>query len=140
RPDAPISARSNRTDLWLIAGIIILVGLAFWMIFAEFGDVLLRGGPRSVVEMDQTRFTAETGVHLVLVAMTAGGGMIDLRYQVVDPDKAVVVHDWDNPPTIIAGRTEQELWRTRHDGAHDDEPHAGVVYSHMILNGGGLVQ
>lgn len=140
RTSAAFFRTTRQTDIWLLAGILLLMGLAFWMIFSEFGDVLLQRGPDSVAEMDQVAFTAETGVQLVVVAMTAGDGMIDIRFRVVDPDKAFVMHDWDNPPTIVDHDTGAELWRTRHDGAHDDDLHAGVIYSHIILNGSGLIE
>ena len=139
-PSVSPASSGRRNDKWLLSGIILLMGLAFWMIFAEFGDVLLKRGPQSVAEMDQSTFTAATGAQLVVVSMTAGNGMIDIRFRVVDPDKAFVMHDWDNPPTIIDQDTGAELWHTRHDGAHDDDLHAGVVYSHRILNGSGLIE
>ncbi|MCP4425961.1 MAG: hypothetical protein GY803_15825 [Chloroflexi bacterium] len=89
--------------------------------------------------MDQTSFTEITGVRIVLVAMTAGRGMIDIRYQIVDPDKAIVVHDYDNPPALIVEKNDALLNRTRHEGSHDFELHPGVVYSVQIMNSGGLI-
>ena len=137
KPATP-GSRRDRTDFWLIVGILILGALAVALVYAEYGDVLRPRGPTSVSELDQTALIDTAGIRVVLVAMTAGGGMIDIRYQVTDPDKAFIVHDEDNPPTITDEATETELWRTQHHGGGQDL-HAGVVYSYMILNAGGII-
>ena len=42
------------------------------------------------------------GIRVVLIEVTAGGGMIDFRYLVVDPDKAVHLREPENLPFLIA--------------------------------------
>ncbi len=47
---------------------------------------------------------ARYGIDIKLVGVTAAGGLIDLRYQVVDPDKAnAVIHDLDLFPSYRRG-------------------------------------
>jgi hypothetical protein len=41
------------------------------------------------------------GVRLTQVAVTGGGGLLDLRFQVVDPDRASAIHDAETPPAIV---------------------------------------
>ncbi|MCP4429168.1 MAG: hypothetical protein GY803_32175, partial [Chloroflexi bacterium] len=61
--------------------LVVLAVLAMWMIVSQFGDTIFRPRAQYAADMDQTSFTEITGVRIVLVAMTAGRGMIDIRYQ-----------------------------------------------------------
>ena len=45
-----------------------------------------------------------SGVRVVRVAATGGGGLLDLRYQVVDPGKAAAIHDAETPPALVDER------------------------------------
>ena len=133
-------SRRDRTDMWLVMGILVLGAVAVALIWAEFGDVLRPRGPISANELNQTTLTDVAGIRVVLVALTAGGGMIDIRYQVTDPDKAFGVHDENDLPTITDTATETELWRAEHHGAHVPQLHTGVMYSYRILNAGGIIE
>ncbi|MEZ4866171.1 MAG: hypothetical protein R3C14_32945 [Caldilineaceae bacterium] len=43
------------------------------------------------------------GLQITLIGVTAGGGIVDLRYKILDKDKAeFMVGDPDNPPILIA--------------------------------------
>jgi hypothetical protein len=122
-----------------VFGLILLAVLAIWMLASQFGSALLAPSISSVADLPQTAFTEATGVRLTLVAITAAGGMIDIRYQVVDPEKAVVVHDEDKPPLIIDADTGAKLFYTRHSG-HDFDLNPAIIYSYRILNSAGLIK
>ncbi len=84
-------------------------------------------------------FESQTGVRLVRVSVTSGGGMLDLRYQVLDPDRAVVVHDVDNPPAVIDSASGAEMRIPWMDHSHQKELHAGVTYYTLLMNAGGKI-
>jgi hypothetical protein len=46
---------------------------------------------------------ANYGIRFTSVAVTAGGGMIQIRYQVLDSDKTLAVHDKDVAPFVVDG-------------------------------------
>lgn len=125
-------------DPFLLVTMLVLGGLAIWIFASQWGSVF-KPRPQTASEVPQTAFTEETGVRITLVALTAGDGIIDIRYQVVDPEKSVIVHDDELPPTILHVETGTPLLFTRHEH-HDFEMHTGVVYSHQINNSGGLVK
>jgi hypothetical protein len=53
---------------------------------------------------------ARYGIDITLVAVTAAGGLIDFRYQVVDPDKAnAIIHDIDLYPKLVVEDTGATL-------------------------------
>ena len=80
-----------------------------------------------------------SGVRLVRVAVTAGGGLLDLRYQVVDPSKAVTVHEAQTPPAIIDERTGLVLNRLLMGHAHQGPLKPAVSYYLVFENTGNWV-
>ena len=81
-----------------------------------------------------------SGVRLVRVAVTGGGGLVDLRYQVVDPNKAVAVHETQTPPAIIDERTGLVLNRLLMGHAHQGQLKAAVSYYLIFENTGNWVR
>jgi hypothetical protein len=128
-------------DLWrlvLLGGLAtLLIALAVWMIISQFGPGEGWGQDRQALA--QAAFEEETGIRLIRVAMTAGGGMLDLQYQVVDPDKALIVHDDDNPPALIEESTGWLFATPFHDHSYR-ELHTAVTYHELITNGDGLLK
>lgn len=124
----------------VFVALMLLTGIVSWMLWSQFSTQLDALGSKTVSEMDQTLFTEETGVRITLIAVSAGGGMIDLRYQIADPDKAIIVHDDDRPPTIIDERSGLEISRPWHDHAHDNDLHTAVIYYELLMNPDGIIE
>jgi len=81
-----------------------------------------------------------SGVRLIRVAVTGGGGLLDLRYQVVDPSKAVAVHEAETPPAIIDERTGLVLNRLLMGHAHTGQLKPAVSYYLIFENTGNWVR
>src|SRR3954470_8119129 len=98
----------GRPGLWLRA-------LAFSTGVAAVAAILLlssgRAEPNPLRPMSKPRslpavvapevLAARAGVRIVRVSTTGAGGLLDLRYQVVDPQKAGGLHDADKPPALV---------------------------------------
>ena len=82
----------------------------------------------------------KSGVRIVYVAVTGGGGLIDLRYQVVDPDKANAVHDEKNPPTLVDEATGLVVNQLLMGHSHTGTFNAGQTYYMIFENPGNIVQ
>jgi hypothetical protein len=121
--------------LALVAGILLLFTLAIWMIVSQAAA----GGSRRQQAAVIAAFEEQTGIRVLRVAMTAGGGMVDLQYQVLDPDKSLIVHDDEDPPQLIDVATGQIVATPFHDHSFR-ELHIAVTYHEIIMNGGGLLQ
>ena len=80
------------------------------------------------------------GVRIVRVATTGSGGLIDLRYQVVDPQKAGGLHDADKPPALVDERTGTVLGQLLMGHQPHATPKAGVMYPLLFNNVGDIVQ
>jgi hypothetical protein len=72
--------------------------------------------------------------------VTGGGGLLDLRYQVVDPNKAVTVHENRTPPAIIDERTGLVLNRLLMGHAHTGQLKPAVSYYLVFENTGNWVR
>jgi hypothetical protein len=81
-----------------------------------------------------------SGVRLIRVAVTGGGGLLDLRYQVVDPSKAAAVHEAETPPAIIDERTGLVLNRLLMGHAHHGQLKPAVSYYLIFENTGNWVR
>jgi hypothetical protein len=75
-----------------------------------------------------------SGVKLTQVAVTGAGGLVDLRYQVLDPDKANSLHAKQTPPALVEERTGlvvNQLLMSH--GVHKGPLKAGVTY-YLVFN------
>ena len=81
-----------------------------------------------------------SGVRVVHVAMSGDGGLVDLRFQVIDPDTANVVHEPSYPPEVVdedSGVVVSELLMGHR---HSGRMLAGQTYYLIFSNPGNLVQ
>ena len=122
----------------LVTGALLAVaaGLVLWSpLFSGGGqDVAETSVPvawaRPVVSADG--LADRSGVRITQVAVTGGGGLVDLRFQVVDPDKAAALHDAATPPAVVdeqSGLVVHELFMGH---AHSDPFKAGVTYYYVF--------
>lgn len=132
-------------DLWavigLAAGAVLLAGGVLWLFAWSMSSTAELPVPSDpMVEIAQAAFTDVTGVRILRVFATAGGGMIDVRYQVIDPDKAIIIHDTQNPPQLMNEATGQLIDRPFHDHSSGTQLRAGGAYQEILVNEGGVIK
>jgi hypothetical protein len=118
----------------LAVALVLLAGLAAWTI-----GFYSKSGARSAAAMSRAAFEEATGIEILRVAVTAGGGILDLRYRVLDPDKAVIVHDQKAPLNIIHERTGQTASRPWMPHHRHKQPRLAITYYELLENTGGIV-
>ena len=79
------------------------------------------------------------GVKITQVAVTGQGGLVDLRYRVLDPDRANAIHDPATPPAVIEDRTGLVVHQLYMDHEHSGPFRAGATYYLIFNNPGNLV-
>jgi hypothetical protein len=126
-----------------LAGVLIAAGigtLALWLPQRSSGQPSVQPPPEWRRPAVSAPGLAErSGVRLVRVAVTGGGGLLDLRYQVVDPNKALTVHEAKTPPAIIDERTGLVLNRLLMGHAHQGQLKPAVSYYLVFENTGNWV-
>ena len=90
--------------------------------------------------MSSDGLASDIGVRLTQVAVTAGGGLLDVRFQVIDPEKAAALHDSSTPPAVVdaaSGVVASSLFMGH---SHNDPFHAGQTYYYVFENPGNVIQ
>jgi len=78
------------------------------------------------------------GVRISQLAVTGAGGLIDLRYQVLDADKAAIIHV--GTPLMVDEHTGVVVNQLLMGHQHKGTLHAGQTYYLVFLNPGNLVR
>ena len=135
--------------LGLLSGVVLVLAAAAitYRVFAPSPGESEPASSSTAVPQDQSRpvvspdgLVARSGVRLVHVAVTGGGGLLDLRFQVVDPDKASSIHDKATPPAIVdeaTGIVADELFMGH---AHEGTFRPAVTYYLVFENPGDIVK
>ncbi len=83
---------------------------------------------------------ARYGIDVDLLAVTASGGLVELRYRVVDPDKAApLVHDPDLSPALVAEESGKTLVMSTPPHHHGTELQLGGTYFFLMANAEGTL-
>ena len=80
-----------------------------------------------------------SGVKITQVAVTGDGGLVDLRFTVVDANKAATLHDPATPPAVVDQRTGLVVKDLLMSHAHTARFKAGVTYYLVFNNPGNWV-
>ena len=127
-----------------LAGVLIATGigaLALWLPQRSSGQTSAEPPPQwRRPAVSASGLAERSGVRLIRVAVTGGGGLLDLRYQVIDPSKAAAVHEAKTPPAIIDERTGLVLDRLLMGHAHHGQLKAAVSYYLIFENTGNWVR
>ncbi len=112
----------------LVVALVGFLGVRAAMAHAD--DV--RSGTQAVSAQD---FAARTGVKVTLIGVTGGGGMIEFRYQVVDPDKAsLLLHQEEKRPILVAEDSGETLAMLSRPHSHKAELNLGGTYFFIMAN------
>src|SRR3990170_8654980 len=109
-----------------LAALTLLAGVGFWLMALRAPVQSEAGRGAGSIDHPKAFFEDASGLRVKRVAVLGAGGLVDLRYQVIDPDKAAIVHEPDQPPTIIdeaTGTAVNRLWMAH---SLDHELVAGV--------------
>ncbi|MFC6157323.1 hypothetical protein [Kribbella jiaozuonensis] len=90
--------------------------------------------------VDADGLAARSGVRLTQVAVTGGGGLLDLRFQVLDPNRANSLHDASTPPAVIdetSGLVVRDLLMSH---AHTGKFTTGETYYLVFENPGNWIR
>lgn len=129
----------NRTILVILFGFIIAAAFALYAglwLNRPSASTTQHGHPTAVISAAQLE--EQYGLRVTLVGVTAGGGMVDFRFKVLDAEKAAMLLDHhDSMPQLIPVGSKVRLGIP---GAHSPNYVNGKVYYMLYGNAGGIVQ
>ncbi|MEV7008626.1 hypothetical protein [Streptosporangium sp. NPDC051022] len=93
---------------------------------------------RPVIPAD--RLADRAGIRLVRVSASGAGGLLDVRYQVVDPGRAQAVHQESTPPLVVDEASGLVIRQLYMGHAHTGELKPAVTYYLVFENSGNWVR
>jgi hypothetical protein len=126
----------------LSGAVLALGGIAAYEVPRHLGDGGSPERARVVANppvLSAAGFQRRSGVRIVRVAVSGGGGLVDLRYQVLDPNAAAAVHDQANPPELVDERTGVVVDSLFMGHSHKGRLKAAQTYYLIFDNPGSLV-
>lgn len=118
------SLRIPRYVWVVIVGVILLfTGLLLYQVWTSYSN------QDDAIDAIEERY----GIRITMLAVTAGGGAVDFRFQVVDPDKAsVYLHGTEDLPVLIVEGSGARIEAPNH--AHTTAYQYGIVYYMLYGN------
>jgi hypothetical protein len=134
--------------LGLVTGVALAVlAVALWLTYGPGRPAPASQAPAPVAEVawgrtavDADGLAERIGVKLTRVAVTGGGGLLDLRYQVLDPNRANSLHDAATPPAVIDEQTGLVVHDLLMNHSHTGKYTAGETYYLVFENPGNWVR
>jgi len=83
---------------------------------------------------------AAWGIRITNVGVIASGGLIDFRFQVIDPDKALAIQDPESYPALVDETSGKVLDKSGAHGGHVGVFRAGHTYYLLYQNNSSLLQ
>jgi hypothetical protein len=131
--------RRSRRTLALMVGVALAAAAAAFTLGAG-GDLPAPKQHPLPPAVSAAGLLERSGVRVVRVAVTAGGGLLDVRYQVVDAGKAGDLHDAATPPAVVDERTGAPIEGLLMGHAPHSSPKAGVSALLIFINPGNAVR
>ena len=118
---------------------VVIVGLVLWLSHAFGGanrtaDKVPVSWQRPVVTADG--LAQQSGVKITQVAVTGDGGLVDLRFKVVDPERANALHDPTTPAAVVDEESGLVVHELLMNHSHTGPYKTGVTY-YLVFNNPG---
>jgi len=139
----PLRTRRGLAVTGFVTGVVLVAlvaGLIWWVPRRSHDDRVAAPPEWQRPPVSITALADRTGVNLVRVAVTGDGGLLDLRYKVVDPGKAAAIHDTRTPPAIVDQRTGLVFSELLMNHSHTGELKPAVTYYLVFTNVGNWVR
>jgi hypothetical protein len=130
----------NPKSLFVVVGLVAVVLVALLALVLSPEPVAPAGPMAGVAPAQVAALEAAWGIRITNVAITANGGLIDLRFQVINPDKALGLLDPDDFPVLIDDMTGKILDKGGAHGGHAKSFKAGRTYYFLYQNNGSLLK
>jgi hypothetical protein len=121
--------------LGVAAGLALVAAFAAWMVASQ-----LSPGPGGGSTAGTAAFEQKTGIRVLRVVLTGGGGLVDVRYQVVDPAAAGALHDKTTELKLVDEDSGKTLSTRFHFHSHTTAFKAGIGYYELLVNTAGLLE
>ena len=112
KPERLRSVPASKYSLPVTLALVVVVTLGGWQGWRAYRAAQIPGTPASAEAVE-----ARYGIRITHIAVIAGGGLIDFRFQIIDPDKAAALVSVEGRPILIAedsGKVIDSLYHPPH--------------------------
>jgi hypothetical protein len=131
-------ARTPDRSTSLLVVFVALLVVAAGTLWVTAGHGTVADKDRGPSQLAVSAFGEQTGILVTRVAVTGGGGLIDFRYQVIDQEKAALIHE--SAPRLIDEQTGAVIDTLFMGHAHGGTLRAGSTYPVLFVNEAGLIE
>ncbi|HLF26308.1 MAG TPA: hypothetical protein VJG32_08230 [Anaerolineae bacterium] len=134
-----IPRRTAGLSAKVVLPIVVLLMLVGLFLYLRAANASAAPGERYALPISAA-IEEKFGVRFTFLAVTAGGGLIDLRYRIVDAGKAKNFgHYTETAPMLIAEDSGAIIDVTKH-GLHNHRVQPGLVFHVLFRNTGSAIQ
>ena len=119
--------------IWL-GVFMVLLGVGGWRLWETYRLISLPGQPAT-----EAAIAEKWGIKITHIAVLADGGLIDFRFQVLDPDKSAALFDLPTRPLLYVEKTGQLVDSLYHP-PHGHNIIAGQSQYFIYNNAHGAIQ
>ncbi len=138
----PQRLRATLTSPWFRwIGLIVLILIASLLGWRWWLSTQLPAPYNAAKVVDEAGLEEKWGIRVTLVGISGDGGLVDFRFIVVDPDKALALIDNNaNRPVLVDEATNTLLLPSPSPSSHRGPPIPGQTFIMLYPNPRGIVQ
>jgi hypothetical protein len=103
----------------------------------QTGSAVPASWRRPVVSADG--LAERSGAKITLVSVTGDGGLVDLRFKILDPQRANAMHDQGRPPAVVDEQSGLVVHELLMNHSHTGQYQTGVTYYLIFTNPGNWI-
>ena len=132
--------RNVRLIRYALPAVLLVALLAAFFAYRAWIARQPASAPASAQTMSASTLEERYGLRITLIGVTAGGGMIDFRFKVLDPQKAMrMLQDPHKLPRLVAEDSGTEL-KAPEGALHDVKLESGRIYYILYPNTRGAIR
>jgi hypothetical protein len=129
-PAARARARKRRVRVAGVATALLLaVGGVLWQGRTPSNDAIEHSRAVSAAELEE-----QYGVRLGVLGLLASGGLVEIKFQVTDADKATALFGAAEDMPVLAVEGTEHVLRSARGMKHNMELHSGATYFFLYTN------
>lgn len=128
-PDTLTRRRRRAGAAGLTLAVVLLACIVLWQQRSPGNEAIENSRPVTADELEQ-----QYGVRLGVLGLLASGGLVEIKFQVTDADKATALFGTAEDMPVLAVEGTEHVLRSARGMKHNMELHSGATYFFLYTN------